>query len=49
MKFNYKPGKEDYFDYLKKLMWVKKKKNSKKKEKKEEEKVDYLSLDELNK
>ena len=49
MKFNYKPGKEDYFDYLKKLMWVKKKKNSKKKEKKEEEKADYLSLDELNK
>lgn len=49
MKFNYKPGKEDYFDYLKKLMWVKKKKNSKRKEKKEEEKVDYLSLDELNK
>lgn len=49
MKFTYKPGKEDYFDYLKKLMWVKKKKNSKKKEKKEEEKIDYLSLDELNK
>ena len=51
MKFNYKPGKEDYFDYLKKLMWVKKKKSSKKKEKKEEEieKIDILSLDELNK
>lgn len=51
MKFNYKPGKEDYFDYLKKLMWVKKKKSSKKKEKKEEEieKIDILSLEELNK
>ena len=51
MKFNYKPGKEDYFDYLKKLMWVKKKKSSKKKEKEEEEieKIDILSLDELNK
>lgn len=46
MKFNYKPGKEDYFDYLKKLMWVKKKKSSKKKK---EEPVDVLSLDELNK
>lgn len=47
MKFNYKPGKEKYFDYLKKLMWAKKKKASKKKEKKEE--VEILSLDELNK
>lgn len=46
MKFNYKPGKENYFDYLKKLMWVKKKKSSKTKK---EEKIDYLSLDELNK
>ena len=46
MKFNYKPGKEDYFDYLKKLIWTKKKKASKKKK---EENVDYLSLDELNK
>lgn len=46
MKFNYKPGKEDYFDYLKKLIWAKKKKASKKKK---EENVDYLSLDELNK
>jgi len=46
MKFKYKPGKEDYFDYLKKLIWVKKKKPSKKEK---EEKVDYLSLDELNK
>lgn len=48
MKFNYKPGKEDYIDYLKKLMGVKKKKSSKKKEKKEEQ-VEVLSLDELNK
>lgn len=48
MKFTYKPGKEDYFDYLKKLIWVKKKKVSKKKEKKEEE-IEILSLDELNK
>jgi hypothetical protein len=46
MKFKYKPGKEDYFDYLKKLIWAKKKKSSKKEK---EEKVDYLSLDELNK
>lgn len=46
MKFNYKPGEEKYFDYLKKLVWVKKKKASKKKEK---EKVEILSLDELNK
>ena len=46
MKFNYKPGKENYFDYLKKLIWAKKKKASKKKK---EENVDYLSLDELNK
>ena len=46
MKFNYKPGKENYFDYLKKLIWAKKKKDSKKKK---EENVDYLSLDELNK
>lgn len=46
MKFKYKPGKEDYFDYLKKLMGVKKKKSSKKKE---EEKPEILSLDELNK
>ena len=46
MKFNYKPGKEDYFDYLKKLIWAKKKKASKKKK---EENVDYISLDELNK
>jgi len=48
MKFTYKPGKEDYFDYLKKLIWAKKKKVSKKKEKKEEE-IEILSLDELNK
>ncbi len=47
MKFNYKPQKESYFDYLKKLMWVKKKKASKKKEGKED--VEILSLDELNK
>lgn len=47
MKFNYKPEKETYVDYLKKLMGVKKKKSSKKKEKKEE--VEILSLDELNK
>ena len=46
MKFTYKPGKEDYFDYLKKLIWAKKKKASKKKK---EENVDYISLDELNK
>lgn len=46
MKFKYKPGKEDYFDYLKKIMWVKKKKSPKKKE---EEKPEILSLDELNK
>lgn len=46
MKFKYKPGKETYFDYLKKLMGVKKKKASKK-EKKED--VEVLSLDELNK
>jgi hypothetical protein len=43
MKFNYKPEKETYVDYLKKLMGVKKKKSSKKKEK-----VEILSLDELN-
>ena len=48
MKFNYKPGKEDYLDYLKKLMGVKKKKSSKKKIKKEEPEVEILSLDELN-
>lgn len=46
MKFKYKPGKEAYFDYLKKLIGVKKKKTSKK-EKKED--VEVLSLDELNK
>lgn len=42
MKFNYKPGKESYIDFLKKKIWVKKK--SKKKEN-----VEMLSLDELNK
>lgn len=46
-KFNFKPEKESYIDYLKKLMWVKKKKSSKKKSKKEP--VEVLSLDELNK
>lgn len=49
MKFTYTPGKEEYTDYLKKLMWVKKKKNSKKKEKDDEkEEIEVLSLDELN-
>lgn len=48
VKFNFKPEKESYIDYLKKLMWVKKKKSSKKKSKKEEP-VEILSLDELNK
>lgn len=48
VKFNFKPEKESYIDYLKKLMWVKKKKSSKKKSKKEES-VEILSLDELNK
>lgn len=48
VKFNFKPEKESYIDYLKKLMWVKKKKTSKKKSKKEEP-VEILSLDELNK
>lgn len=47
-KFNFKPEKESYIDYLKKLMWIKKKKSSKKKLKKEEP-VEVLSLDELNK
>lgn len=47
VKFNFKPGKQSYMDYLKKLIWVKKKKSSKKKEEKEE--VEILSLDELNK
>lgn len=47
VKFNFKPEKESYIDYLKKLMWVKKKKSSKKKSKKEP--VEVLSLDELNK
>lgn len=46
-KFNFKPEKESYIDYLKKLMWVKKKKSSKKKSKKEP--VEVLSLNELNK
>ena len=45
MKFNYKPGKESYIDYLKKLMGAKKKKASKKKK----EEPEVLSLDELNK
>ena len=48
MKFNYKPGKEEYFDYLKKLMWVKKKKSSKKKEVKVEENITITTLEELN-
>ena len=48
VKFNFKPEKESYIDYLKKLMWIKKKKSSKKKSKKEES-VEILSLDELNK
>lgn len=42
MKFNYKPGKENYIEFLKKKIWVKKKK-------KEKEDVKILSLDELNK
>lgn len=47
-KFNFKPEKQSYMDYLKKLIWVKKKKASKKKEEEKEE-VETLSLDELNK
>jgi len=46
MKFNYKPGKESYIDFLKKKIWVKKK--SKKKEE-PKEKVEVLDLNELNK
>jgi len=46
MKFNYKPGKESYIDFLKKKIWVKKK--SKKKEE-SKEKVEVLDLNELNK
>lgn len=42
MKFNYKPGKENYIEFLKKKIWVKKK--SKKKED-----VEILDLNELNK
>ena len=42
MKFNYKPGEENYIEFLKKKIWVKKKK-------KEKEDVKILSLDELNK
>lgn len=48
-KFNFKPEKQSYMDYLKKLIWVKKKKTSKKKEEEKEEEVEILSLDELNK
>ena len=49
MKFNYKPGKEDYFDYLKKLMWVKKRKSSKKKKEEEiERNITITTLEELN-
>lgn len=48
-KFNFKPEKQSYMDYLKKLIWVKKKKASKKKEEEKEEEVEILSLDELNK
>lgn len=47
-KFNFKPEKQSYMDYLKKLIWVKKKKAPKKKEEEKEE-VETLSLDELNK
>lgn len=51
VKFNFKPEKQSYMDYLKKLIWVKKKKSSKKVKKEEvkEEQVEVLSLDELNK
>lgn len=42
MKFNYKPGKENYIEFLKKKIWVKKKK-------KKEEDIETISLDELNK
>lgn len=48
MKFKYKPGKEEYFDYLKKLMWVKKKKSSKKVEEEKKEEVTITTLEELN-
>lgn len=50
MKFNYKPGKENYFDYLKKLMWVKKRKSSKKEkeENKVKENITITTLEELN-
>ena len=47
VKFNFKPGKQSYMDYLRKLLWVKKKKSSKKAKK--EESIEVLSLDELNK
>lgn len=46
VKFNFKPGKQSYMDYLRKLLWVKKKKSSKKVKK--EEPIEVLSLDELN-
>lgn len=46
MKFNYKPGKEKYIEFLKKKIWVKKK--SKKKEEAKEV-VEMLDLNELNK
>lgn len=45
MKFKYKPGKEKYFDYLKKIMWVKKKEPLKKEKK---EGVTTTTLEELN-
>ena len=46
MKFNYKSWKEDYLEFLKKLISEKKKKSTKKKE---EPEVEVLSLEELNK
>lgn len=46
MKFKYKPGKESYFDYLKKIMWVKKKKNTKNKD---DVDTTTVTLEELNK
>lgn len=46
MKFNYKPGKENYIEFLKKKIWVKKKS---KKKKEAEEAVEILDLNELNK
>lgn len=48
MKFKYRPNKETYFDYLKKIMWVKKNKPSKKIKEEEKEEVTITTLEELN-